>query len=127
MTTTVDVFRIRFFFPTPGQWHWEAGLNTSKTILNFAGDVTVLPVKETETNPLYKHGALRAASNNRYLQHNDGTPFFWLGDTLWAGALHSNEMQWEETVSDRAGKHFSVLQVGIAMEWAGGGTTGNWK
>ncbi|MBC8079995.1 MAG: DUF4038 domain-containing protein, partial [Gorillibacterium sp.] len=26
---------------------------------------------------------LKISDNNRFLIHEDGTPFFWLGDTAW--------------------------------------------
>ena len=29
----------------------------------------------------WKNGALQISSNSRYLQHTNGSPFFWLGDT----------------------------------------------
>src|SRR4051812_34782873 len=32
----------------------------------------------TGNNPFYKHGPLQVAADRRYLQHADGTPFFWL-------------------------------------------------
>ncbi len=31
----------------------------------------------------WSHGPLRVSDNHMYLQHKDGTPFFWLGDTGW--------------------------------------------
>lgn len=31
----------------------------------------------------WKHGPLQVSANSLYLQHADGTPFFWLGDTSW--------------------------------------------
>lgn len=31
----------------------------------------------------WQHGPLRVSHNGLYLQHTDGTPFFWLGDTGW--------------------------------------------
>ena len=31
----------------------------------------------------WKHGKLKVSDNGTYLQHEDGTPFFWLGDTGW--------------------------------------------
>ena len=36
-------------------------------------------------HPLYKHGRLRVSKDRRFLEHADGTPFFWLGDTWWMG------------------------------------------
>lgn len=31
----------------------------------------------------WAHGHLKVSDNSRYLVHEDGTPFFWLGDTGW--------------------------------------------
>jgi hypothetical protein len=31
----------------------------------------------------WSHGRLRVNSGNRYLEHADGTPFPWVGDTVW--------------------------------------------
>ena len=31
----------------------------------------------------FSHGKLEVSENGRYLQHEDGTPFFYLGDTAW--------------------------------------------
>ena len=31
----------------------------------------------------WEHGPLTVTANGRYLQHADGTPFFWLADTAW--------------------------------------------
>lgn len=45
-------------------------------------------------NPLYIHGFLKTSENNRYLEYNDGTPFFWLADTHWL-ALGGRERLYE--------------------------------
>ena len=31
----------------------------------------------------WKNGRLQVSDNGRYLQHANGTPFFWLGETAW--------------------------------------------
>ena len=31
----------------------------------------------------FSHGKLKVSENHRFLQHEDGTPFFYLGDTAW--------------------------------------------
>ena len=31
----------------------------------------------------WEHGRLQVSDNQRFLQHADGTPFFWLGETAW--------------------------------------------
>ena len=64
-------------------------------------------------NPLLKHGPLRVASNCRHLEHRDGTPFFWLGDTWWLGLC--KRLKWpedfKELTADRVKKGFSLIQI----------------
>jgi len=31
----------------------------------------------------WSHGKLMVSEEGRYLKHEDGTPFFWLGETGW--------------------------------------------
>ena len=64
-------------------------------------------------NPLLKHGRLRAAADERHLEHADGTPFFWLGDTWWMG--FTKRLPWpagfQELTTDRVAKGFSLVQI----------------
>jgi hypothetical protein len=64
-----------------------------------------------DENPLYRHGPPRLSPDRHSLIHADGTPFFWLGDTAWNGAMRSEEAGWERYLADRRAKGFSVLQV----------------
>ena len=38
-------------------------------------------------NLLLRRGPLRVAGSGGHLEHCDGTPFFWLGDTWWMGLV----------------------------------------
>ncbi len=64
-------------------------------------------------NPLMRHGPLRVAEGGRHLEHIDGTPFFWLGDTWWMGLV--KRLPWPEGFKrlgqDRVKKGFSVIQL----------------
>ena len=40
------------------------------------------PTSEPAGGP-WSHGALCVSADGRFLQHTDGTPFFWLGNTAW--------------------------------------------
>ncbi len=64
-------------------------------------------------NPLLEHGPLRVSDDHRYLQHLDGTPFFWLGDLWWLGL--TSRLAWPQDyqmlVADRVMKGFTVIQV----------------
>jgi hypothetical protein len=70
-------------------------------------------------HPLYRHGFLKVSDNRRHLAYGDGTPFLWLGDTAWAAPQRASEEEWEAYIGDRTAKHFTVIQVGPASEWAG--------
>jgi hypothetical protein len=83
----------------------DSGLN------GVAGTVEIAPY--TGENPLYNHGPLRVAEDHRHLEHLDGRPFFWLGDTWWMGLcqrLHWPE-EFQPLAADRKAKGFNVIQI----------------
>jgi len=60
--------------------------------------------------PWEAHGALGVSRDGRYLEHADGTPFIWIGDTPWH--LYTlNRSLTDEYFRDRASKGFNVVQV----------------
>ncbi|MGC8666952.1 MAG: DUF4038 domain-containing protein [Chthonomonadales bacterium] len=98
----------------------EVGLHSFRTLCADArdhglndveGSLIVTPYEGP--NPLFRHGALRLSQSRRTLQHADGTPFFWLGDTWWMGLckrIHWPD-EFRELVSDRVAKGFNVVQI----------------
>lgn len=76
-----------------------------------AGSVTVEPYEGD--NPLLRHGPLQVSDNRRHLEHRDGKPFFWLGDTWWMGFC--DRLDWPDDfarlTADRVEKGFSVIQI----------------
>jgi hypothetical protein len=50
--------------------------------------------------------------------HADGTPFFWLGDTVWNGVLRAEEGEWGEFLAERVRQGFSVIQI-FSATWRG--------
>ena len=75
------------------------------------GAIEVAPYEGT--NHLYRHGPLRRSSSGTFLEHVDGTPFYWLADTWWMGLCR--RLSWPEgfqtLVHDRVTKGFSVIQI----------------
>ena len=77
-----DDYVIRFAPTEEGVWNYTvAGLSGGEeqgrlTCTAYDGGL-----------PLYRHGFLRVGDDGRYLCHQDGTPFFWLGDTHWQFAV----------------------------------------
>ena len=70
--------------------------------------LTACTVKNKEVKPL-PH--LKVSENHRYLQDENGNPFFWLGDTGWLlfGKLSREEAA--DYLQDRADKGFNVIQI----------------
>jgi hypothetical protein len=114
-----NTFRIRCAFPSPGTWRWETECSDAADtgLHKQRGTVEVLPYRAD--NSLYRHGFLKVSGNRRYLIHDDGTPFLWMGDTAWAGPIWATDEDWSAYLADRTAKHFTLIQVAPASEWAG--------
>lgn len=54
---------------------------------------------------------LKVSENGRFIETEDGEPFFWLGDTGWLLFSKLNRQEAEKYLSDRAKKGFNVIQV----------------
>ena len=65
-----------------------------------------------------RHGPIKVDAGGRHLAHEDGTPFFWLGDTAWNGPLLSTPEEWDFYVRTRAKQGFTVVQW-VATQWRG--------
>ncbi len=53
---------------------------------------------------------LKVSDNNRFLVQEDGTPFFWLGDTAWQLLNVLDKKESEHYLRNRASKGFNVVQ-----------------
>ena len=56
-------------------------------------------------------GRLRVCSNHRYLEFENGKPFFYLGDTAWELFHRLNREEATHYLSNRAQKGFTVIQA----------------
>ena len=59
----------------------------------------------------WKNGALRVADNHRYLEHENGKPFFWLGDTGWLMPERLNRDEVGYYLKRCAQAGYNVVQV----------------
>ena len=62
---------------------------------------------------------LRVAANHRYIEYEDGSPFFYLGDTAWELFHRLNFEDAQYYLSNRAAKGFTVIQA-VALAELGG-------
>lgn len=67
----------------------------------------------------WKGGRLKVTSDGRYLQYEDGTPFFWLGDTGWELFHRLNLNEINHYLTNRSSKGFTVIQAVALAEFDG--------
>lgn len=108
-----NLWKVRFAPATVGAYSYRT--ICSDTINNglhgVSGAFETVPYDGK--NPQCVHGRVQASADKRRLQHADGTPFFWLGDTWWFGLC--NRLRWpddfQRLTADRAQKGFNVVQI----------------
>ena len=64
-------------------------------------------------------GLLKVSENGRFLQYEDGTPFFYLGDTAWELFHRLDREEADSYLEDRAKKGFTVIQAVALWELDG--------
>lgn len=62
---------------------------------------------------------LRVSQNRRFLEHSDGKPFFYLGDTAWELFHRLSFEEADQYLADRAAKGFTVIQCVALAELDG--------
>jgi len=106
-------WRVRFAPPQPGAYQIKTECSDAGNA-DLHGQALALEARPyTGGNALLQHGPLRVAASRRTLEHADGTPFFWLGDTWWMGFCQ--RLKWPEGFqslsADRTGKGFTLIQI----------------
>jgi hypothetical protein len=86
-------------------------------IHNLIAAVLLIVPCSVFANPFADHGRLRVSESGTHLEHLDGTPFFFLADTVWTGPALSTAEDWQLYLADRKGKGFTAIQFNIASPW----------
>jgi hypothetical protein len=107
-------WRVRFSPDEVGEWSW----NTSCEDAGLCSTGALACVPYEGENPLYVHGPLRVAERKTDLEHADGTPFFWLGDTAWNGVIRGDDANWDRFLRTRREQQFNVVQF-VCCQWRG--------
>jgi hypothetical protein len=108
-----QTWRIRYAPHSPGRYGFRTVCSDSGNA-DLHGQTGTLEVSPyVGDNPLLQHGPIRVAKDRLHLEHDDGTPFFWLGDTWWMGLC--KRLRWPDDfqtlVRDRVKKGFTVIQI----------------
>lgn len=93
--------------------------NHMKKAIALIACMAVISLSSPAQQNLLSHGALKVSPNNRYLVHEDGTPFFWLGDTGWELFHRLNKDSADMYLKKRASQGFTVIQAVILAEMDG--------
>lgn len=113
--TAEKQYAVRFSAPKPGSWSFVT--HSDDPALDGVSGVVEASQPDPgrlDVNPNLR-GSIHIASNQRTFQYDDGTPFFLLADTLWAGntaraGLGDNEDgPFFQYLADRKRKSFSAV------------------
>ena len=67
----------------------------------------------------WSHGRLKVSADGHSLQYEDGTPFFWLGDTGWELFQRLKLDEIKSYLENRSSKGFNVIQAVALAEFNG--------
>jgi hypothetical protein len=108
-----DTWAFRFSGNTPGEYtlRTECSDPADSGLHGRTLRIRVEPYRGT--NPLLLHGRIRTTAGRHHLEHSDGTPFLWIGDTWWMGL--TTRLDWprgfQHLTRDRVEKGFNVVQI----------------
>jgi hypothetical protein len=108
------VWRVRFSPNQPGRWTFKTKCSdaANEGLNNQTG--RLLCTSATGLTRFEKHGLLQVARDQHHFEHADGTPFFWLADTVWNGARVSELKDWQRYAGTRGSQRFTVAQWSVA-------------
>jgi hypothetical protein len=107
-------WRVRFSPNQPGRWKFKTicsdaandGLNHQSGEFLCSAPIGPLLFKQ--------HGPVRVARDHRHFEYEDGTPFFWLADTVWIGPRVADPKDWQLYARVRVSQDFTVAQWSVA-------------
>ncbi len=72
-----------------------------------------ISIQAEESPKPWDNGRLVVSKNHRFIQHENGEPFFWLGDTAWLMFAHLDREEIVTYLENRRQKGFNVIQVSV--------------
>ena len=109
-------WRVRFSPDEVGPWRY-ATATTPEATAGLAGQSgTFRATRPRGATRFERHGPVRVSRDRRFLEHADGTPFFWMADTGWNAALLSTPDEWARYISERARQRFTAVQW-VTTQW----------
>jgi len=106
-------WRVRFAPPEPGSYTYRSMCSDAGNADLHGVDGRLEATPYDGQNPILRHGPLRVSADHRYLEHRDGAPFFWLGDTWWMAL--ARRLGWPDDfqtlAAHRVAQGFTLIQI----------------
>ncbi|TWT38424.1 apiosidase-like domain-containing protein [Blastopirellula retiformator] len=125
--TTVEAFwdggatwRFRYCPGELGVWKWTTRCEQQSSLSGKSGSFDC--IEYFGDSPIYQHGPIRLSENRLFFQYDDGTPYFFLGDTAWNGVLKATDDDWGRYLTIRQQQQFTAIQF-VSTQWRGGDKT----
>lgn len=74
----------------------------------------------------WDNGKLKVSDNKRYLQHENGKPFFWLGETAWLLPSRSNRDEVDYFMAETRKNGYNVVQISTLHNIPSMNVYGSW-
>lgn len=109
-------WRVRYSPNELGPWRYETVCSDFSNRGLHGQRGTFLCTASRGHTRFEQHGPIFVSRDHHYLAHEDGTPFFWLGDTAWNGPLLSTWAEWDNYIRQRTRQKFNAIQW-VATQW----------
>jgi hypothetical protein len=111
-----QTWRVRFAPDEIGDWSYNTVCSDARNsgLNGQTGSLTC--TAPAGRNRFSQHGPVQLSRDRRSLAHADGTPFFWLADTAWNGALLATPEEWDFYIRERVRQKFTAVQW-VATQW----------
>ena len=103
------VWRARFVCPSEGTWQCKTVCSDEENASLHGRTAQVECAAYGGDLDVYKHGFVTTRYGEKYLTYEDGTPFYYLGDTHWELSQETYEMV-SEICEQRVKQGFTVFQ-----------------
>jgi hypothetical protein len=112
-------WKVRYQPQAPGTYQFRVRSSdaSDKALNEQTGTFTASEYKGR--NPRYQQGGPTLSQDRHYLVTPGGTPWFFMADTAWNGALLSTADEWKRYLADRAAKKFTAVQL-VMTQWRAG-------
>lgn len=117
-----NMWKARFVCPSEGVWYYKTVCTDNGNTSLHGRTGKVICEEYKGEYDIYKHGFVTVGSDKKYFTYDDGTPFFYLGDTHWS--LGDETVDMVKIISEkRASQGFTVWQsepIGAKFDFTNG-------